>query len=146
MYLYEYLSLWDIQYIIRNSLISTFQYKFNYKSVQLFIRYQLIKLLYLLMAWYFIVAFIYPTYMWIALIWGFLSQLSLWKSIYYLWRYKLNEVCDTPSLICNLGILFNLMNTHIYLQISFHTWSNLFSIWFIMNICSKQVLSWYYSW
>jgi len=99
-----------------------------------------------LIPWLFIVAFIHPTYMWIALIWGFPSQLSLWKSIYYLWRYKLNEVCNTPSLIYNLGILFNLMNTHIYPQISFHTWSNLFSIWLIMNICSKQVLSWYHSW
>ena len=30
-----------------------------------------------LISWLFIIAFIYPTYMWIALIWGFLSQLSL---------------------------------------------------------------------
>ena len=42
----------------------------------------------------FIVTFVHPTHMWIALIWGFLVQLGLWKSVYWLWRYKLNEVCD----------------------------------------------------
>jgi len=42
----------------------------------------------------FVVAFVHPTYVWIALIWGFPAQLSLWKSVYWLWRYKLNEVCD----------------------------------------------------
>ena len=43
----------------------------------------------------FIVAFIHPAYMQIALIWGFPAQLSLWKLVYWLWRYKLNKVCDT---------------------------------------------------
>ena len=43
----------------------------------------------------FIVAFVHPTYVRIALIWGFPVQLSLWKSVHWLWRYKLNEVCDT---------------------------------------------------
>ena len=38
------------------------------------------------------VAFVHPIYVWIALIWGFLVQLSLWKLVYWLWRYKLNEV------------------------------------------------------
>jgi len=42
----------------------------------------------------FVVAFIHPTYVQIALIWGFPVQLSLWKSVHWLWRYKLNEVCD----------------------------------------------------
>ena len=42
----------------------------------------------------FVVAFVPPIYVWIALIWGFLVQLSLWKSVHWLWRYKLNEVCD----------------------------------------------------
>jgi len=32
----------------------------------------------------FIVAFLYPIYMQIAFIWGFLVQLSLWKLIYWL--------------------------------------------------------------
>ena len=43
----------------------------------------------------FVVAFVHPTYMWIAFIWGFLVQLSLWKLVHWLWRYKLNKVCDT---------------------------------------------------
>ena len=43
----------------------------------------------------FIVAFVHPTYVQIALIWGFPAQLSLWKSVHQLWRYKLNEVCNT---------------------------------------------------
>ena len=43
----------------------------------------------------FVVAFVHSTYVWIALIWGFPVQLSLWKSVYWLWRYKLNEVCDS---------------------------------------------------
>ena len=43
----------------------------------------------------FVVAFVHPTYVRIALIWGFPAQLSLWKSVHWLWRYKLNEVCDS---------------------------------------------------
>ena len=46
----------------------------------------------------FIVAFVHPTYVRIALIWGFLEQLSMWKSVHWLWRYKLNEVCDKKQL------------------------------------------------
>ena len=42
----------------------------------------------------FVAAFISLAYVQIALIWGFPVQLSLWKSVYWLWRYKLNEVCD----------------------------------------------------
>ena len=42
----------------------------------------------------FVVAFVHPTHMQIALIWGFPAQLSLWKSVHWLWRYKLNEVYD----------------------------------------------------
>ena len=42
----------------------------------------------------FVVAFVHPAYVRIALIWGFPVQLSLWKSVHWLWRYKLNEVCD----------------------------------------------------
>ena len=42
----------------------------------------------------FVVAFVHPTYARIALIWGFPAQLSLWKLVHWLWRYKLNEVCD----------------------------------------------------
>ena len=46
----------------------------------------------------FVVVFLHPTYVWIALIWGFTAQLSLWKSVYWLWRYKLNKVCDTYTI------------------------------------------------
>jgi len=42
----------------------------------------------------FVFAFVHSTYVQIALIWGFIIQLSLWKSVYWLWRYKLNKVCD----------------------------------------------------
>jgi len=42
----------------------------------------------------FVVAFVHPTYVRIALIWSFPAQLSLWKSVHWLWRYKLNEVRD----------------------------------------------------
>jgi len=45
----------------------------------------------------FVVAFVHPIYVQIALIWDFPAQLSLWKSVYWLWRYKLNEVCDNMS-------------------------------------------------
>ena len=45
----------------------------------------------------FIVAFVHPVYVLIALIWGFPVQLSLWKSVHWLWRYKLNKVCDSIS-------------------------------------------------
>jgi len=47
-----------------------------------------------LISWLFVVAFVHPIYVQIALIWGFPAQLSLWKSVYWLWRYKLNKVCD----------------------------------------------------
>ena len=47
-----------------------------------------------LISWLFVVAFVHPAYMQIALILGFTVQLSLWKSVHWLWRYKLNEVCD----------------------------------------------------
>jgi len=43
----------------------------------------------------FVVAFVHLAYVQIALILGFLTQLGLWKSVHWLWRYKLNEVCDT---------------------------------------------------
>ena len=58
----------------------------------------------------FVVAFVHPTYVWIALIWSFPAQLSLWKLVHWLWRYKLNEVCDT--------ILLFASSTH---NIFFHT-------------------------
>jgi len=55
----------------------------------------------------FVVAFVHLTYVQIALIWGFTVQLSLWKLVHWLWRYKLNEVCDshyywTSKLLLNI--------------------------------------------
>ena len=47
----------------------------------------------------FVVSFVHPIYVQIALIWGFTVQLILWKLVYWLWRYKLNEVCDIVSYI-----------------------------------------------
>ena len=45
----------------------------------------------------FVVAFVHPAYMQIAPICGFPVQLSLWKLVHWLWRYKLNEVCDSEK-------------------------------------------------
>ena len=47
----------------------------------------------------FVIAFVYLIYVWIALIWGFPAQLSLWKLVHWLWRYKLDEVCDNVYMI-----------------------------------------------
>ena len=47
----------------------------------------------------FIITFVYPIYVQIALIRSFTVQLSLWKSVHWLWRYKLNKVCDKTSFI-----------------------------------------------
>ena len=66
----------------------------------------------------FVVTFIPPIYVLIALIWGFLAQLSLRKSIYWLWRYKLNEVCDRMILSrtkeVNLNFLYFLCSFLFY--------------------------------
>ena len=40
----------------------------------------------------FVITFVHSTYMQIVLIWGFIAQFSLGKLVYWLWRYKLNEV------------------------------------------------------
>ena len=56
------------------------------------------------------VAFIHSAYVRITLIWRFPVQLGLWKLVHWLWRYKLNEVCDNysvtsiipPLCFCNL--------------------------------------------
>ena len=55
----------------------------------------------------FVVAFVQ-----IAFIWGFPVQLSLWKSVHLLWRYKPNEVCDScnhPGILSSMAeiLLFN---------------------------------------
>jgi len=67
----------------------------------------------------FVVAFVHPTYVRITLIWGFPVQLSLWKSVYWLWKYKLNEVCDTyivvEVLLYSLHSLFIVFSRTSYL-------------------------------
>ena len=50
------------------------------------------------------VTFVHPTHMQIALIWGFPAQLGLWKSVHWLWRYKLNEVCDIYVITVSLTL------------------------------------------
>ena len=59
----------------------------------------------------FVVAFVPPAYVRIALIWGFPVQLSLWKSVHWLWRYKLNEVCDKTLEMNGLadGVVLNIV-------------------------------------
>ena len=41
----------------------------------------------------FIVAFVYPTYIRIALIWGFSAQLCLWKLVHWLWYVIYKSTC-----------------------------------------------------
>ena len=63
----------------------------------------------------FVVTFVHPVHMQIALIWGFSAQLILWKSVHWLWRYKLNEVCDTIS---SMQQSIYLILLHIYIKLS----------------------------
>jgi len=62
-----------------------------------------------LISQFFVVAFVHSTYVQIALIWGFLVQLSLWKSVYWLWKYKLNEVCDSKIYIVRFISLISII-------------------------------------
>ena len=66
----------------------------------------------------FVVAFVHPTYMQIALIWGFPAQLSLWKLVYWLWRYKLNEVCDNSRVLSLKKLKYILENKLIKYNLS----------------------------
>ena len=78
----------------------------------------------------FVVAFVHPTYVRIDLIWGFPAQLSLWKSVYWLWRYKLNEVCDTKP-------YGRLLRSHEYVVLSpFTTWNQSNSLFLLTSINS----------
>ena len=66
----------------------------------------------------FIITFVHPTYVWIVLIWSFPVQLSLWKSVHWLWRYKLNEVCDTlsKSILNHIEIWINHKNLEYFIM------------------------------
>jgi len=59
----------------------------------------------------FVVTFVHPTYVQIVLIWGFTAQLSLWKLVYWLWRYKLNKVCNTLSVYKHKTLLLTVRVT-----------------------------------
>ena len=71
----------------------------------------------------FVVTFVHPAYVQIALIWSFLVQLSLWKSVYWLWGYKLNKVYDNLFLLLSCMIVPNreLVNTQFSFNISWRT-------------------------
>jgi len=72
----------------------------------------------------FVVAFVHLAYVRIALIWGFPAQLSLWKSVHWLWRYKLNEVCDMT--LASAYVLHHLFVVWLQLQMigrSLRCWS-----------------------
>ena len=70
----------------------------------------------------FVVAFVHPTYVQIVLIWGFLTQLGLWESVHWLWRYKLNEVCDS-----SLCLLISISNGATLVMFSFFVLSVLYT-------------------
>ena len=55
-----------------------------------------------LISWLFVVTFVHPAYMQMALILCFPVQLILWETVHWLWRYNLNNVCDsfTNCVIC----------------------------------------------
>ena len=72
----------------------------------------------------FVAAFVPPAYMQIALIWSFPVQLGLWKSVHWLWRYNLNEVCDRMNMaefkiqrktitFCNTSLIFSYNTNHL---------------------------------
>jgi len=61
----------------------------------------------------FVVAFVHPTYVRIALIWNFPEQLILWKLVHWLWKYKLNKVCNSLTI---LDLLRTLLTSMIFLK------------------------------
>jgi len=81
----------------------------------------------------FVVAFVHPAYVRIALIWGFPAQLSLWKSVHWLWRYKLNEVYNTLiELDLQCSIVIHQISTHFHLRLFSLIWN-----------CDHTVDRWY---
>jgi len=81
----------------------------------------------------FIIAFVHPTYMQIALIQGFLVQLSLWKSVHWLWRYKLNEVCDTIYFLYIVSVSISYSRRSILMWFLYSTHCFLKNILFISH-------------
>ena len=68
--------------------MNTFQHKFNHEILA----NKTFTVTDGLMSWFFVITFVHLTYVQIALIWGFPVQLDLWKSVYWLWKYKLDKV------------------------------------------------------
>ena len=62
----------------------------------------------------FVVAFVHSTYVQIVLIWSFPAQLSLWKLVHWLWRYQLNEVCDSLLYCYNMFTCVYSIDTILY--------------------------------
>ena len=81
----------------------------------------------------FIIDFVHPTYMQIALIQGFLVQLSLWKSVHWLWRYKLNEVCDTIYFLYIVSVSISYSRRSILMWFLYSTHCFLKNILFIFH-------------
>jgi len=81
----------------------------------------------------FIIDFVHPTYMQIALIQGFLVQLSLWKSVHWLWRYKLNEVCDTIYFLYIVSVSISYSRRSILMWFLYSTHCFLKNILFISH-------------
>jgi len=87
----------------------------------------------------FVVAFVHSIYVQIAFIWGFKVQLSLWKSVHWLWRYKLNEVYNsTPYHL--LWITFTKISTNDNDHLRVITYMNvkLIGLWFSLLICIQM--------
>ena len=86
----------------------------------------------------FVVVFLHPTYVWIALIWGFTAQLSLWKSVYWLWRYKLNKVCDSDIDVVTLFFMLVSEITTVVLE------SIRVFFWKFHQVCEYELLCFLY--
>ena len=87
----------------------------------------------------FVVSFIHPTYVQIAFIWGFTVQLSLWESVHWLWRYKLNEVCNSAPYHLS-WITFTKISTNDNDHLRVITYMNvkLIGLWFLLLICIQM--------
>ena len=80
----------------------------------------------------FVVTFVHLIHIQIALIWGFPVQLSLWKSVHWLWRYKLNEVCDITSPLGLSSVKKSYMHFWSFLKIFFEFLSCILEIFLIL--------------
>jgi len=92
----------------------------------------------------FVVTFVHTADVQIALIWGFPAQLSLWKLVHWLWRYKLNEVCDSSIDVyrcqdqewwtCSFSILVSYLISFLFFTWTFFIFFLSFSLFLILNL------------